>query len=324
MKTLTLFTLLAAAAAAQQTYAERLGYPKDARVLILHTDDAGMSLDSNLGVEAVVERGAAKSLSVMMPCPWVPNMVRYIKSHPEVDAGLHLTLTSEWREYRWAPLSAAPGLIDPEGAMWRSVADVIKHAKPEEVDREIRAQVDRAINMGFQPTHLDSHMGTLFASPAFFEKYIRLGIEKQIPVMMPGGHNTYLRADAGGNDDRLPMMRKVGEQLWAAGLPVLDDLHNTSYGWKVPKDMKPTDENLRRWRSKLYMDTLRELKPGLTMVIMHCTFPTEVFAKISDSGDIRKADMLAMTDPEFQAFLKREGFIMTTWREAHARRKQAK
>jgi predicted glycoside hydrolase/deacetylase ChbG (UPF0249 family) len=241
-----------------------------------------------------------------------------------VDAGLHLTLTSEWKDYRWGPLAPSPGLLDSEGALWRSVENVVKNAKPDEVDGEIRAQLDRAEKMGFHPTHVDSHMGTLFATPAYLEKYVRMGMEKQIPVMLPGGHNTYLRADMTDSGPLQDQITKLGAQVWAAGLPVLDDLHNTSYGWKVPADLARTDETLRRWRSRLYMETLRELKPGITMVIMHCTSPTEVFAQISDSGDIRKADMLAMTDPEFAAFLKREGFILTTWRDLGERRKKAK
>lgn len=136
-------------------------------------DDGGMSYDSNAGIETVLERSAARSLSVMMPCPWVPEIVRYIVAHGGADAGLHLTLTSEWRDYRWAPLAGmgvVPGLVDKEGAFWNSVASVVNHATPEEVDRQIRAQLDRAERMGFHPTHLDSHMGTLFATPAFLER----------------------------------------------------------------------------------------------------------------------------------------------------------
>lgn len=154
------------------SFAQRLGFPKNARVIILHMDDAGMSLSSDRGIEEVFENGVANSTSVMMPCPWVPQIVRYIKDHPGIDAGLHLTLTSEWKDYRWVPLAGAaavPGLTDTTGSLWPSVADVVKHASPEEVDKEIRAQLDRAENMGFQPTHLDSHMGTLFASPAFLQ-----------------------------------------------------------------------------------------------------------------------------------------------------------
>ena len=328
------------------TYAERLGWGKNDRVLILHMDDAGMSHDSNLGIERVLENGAARSLSVMMPTPWVPEIVHYINAHPGTDAGLHLTLTSEWHEYRWGPLAgilAVPGLVDPEGAMWSSVPAVVQHAKADEVDREIRAQVDRAERMGFHPTHLDTHMGTVYASPAFVAKYIELGIEKHIPVMVPGGHDTYIQADRNGQriaelkrsgkyregmalpeDPMMAPVHALAKKLWDAGLPVLDDLHNTSYDWKVPADVVNDDEKLRRWRTDRYMETLAELKPGLTMVIMHCTAPTEVFASISNSGALRKADMLAMLDPRFQAFLKEQGFIVSTWREAMERRASVK
>jgi hypothetical protein len=308
------------------TYAERLGWNKGDRVLILHMDDAGMSHDSNVGIEQVLEKGAARSLSVMMPTPWVPEIVHYIKAHPGTDAGLHLTLTSEWHEYRWGPLAGAPavpGLVDPEGALWSSVAAVVMHAKTDEVDREMRAQIERAERMGFHPTHLDTHMGTVYAKPEFLERYVELGIEKQIPVMIPGGHDTYIQA---GNQSAstLDAVRALGVKLWNAGLPVLDDLHNSSYDWKIPPGIADDDEKLRKWRTERYMETLAELKPGLTMVIMHCTAPSEVFAHISSSGPIRKADMLAMLDPRFKAFLKEQGFIVTTWAEALEKRKRAR
>src|SRR5207253_6254920 len=87
------------------TYAEKLGYPGGAKVLILHVDDAGMSFDSNEGAITAITKGVANSCSVMMPCPWVPAFVRFLKGHLQIDAGLHLTLTSEWMDYRWGPLS---------------------------------------------------------------------------------------------------------------------------------------------------------------------------------------------------------------------------
>ena len=99
MKKIFLFIFLipifSGSKAQDSTYAQRLGFPKDARVIILHMDDAGMSLSSDRGVEKVFEKGVANSTSVMMPCPWVPQMVRHIKAHPRIDAGLHLTLTSD-------------------------------------------------------------------------------------------------------------------------------------------------------------------------------------------------------------------------------------
>lgn len=331
MKTIASFLFLTficfAVNAQATTYAERLGFPKNARVIILHMDDAGMSLSSDRGIEKVFEKGVANSTSVMMPCPWVPQMVRYIKDHPKVDAGLHLTLTSEWKDYRWVPLSGAavvPGLTDSTGSFWADVPDVVKHANAEEVDKEIRAQLARAEKMGFQPTHLDSHMGTLFASPAFLEKYIRLGIEKQIPVMFPGGNDTEIANEMHFTKQQISYFQNLGKTIWDGGLPVLDDLHNYSYDWNPPANLAKDDAALTKWRVELYKKTMSKLKPGLTMVIMHCTDPSSIFPQISDSGDKRKADMLAMLDPGFKKFIKDNGFILTTWRELMERRKKVK
>ena len=310
------------------TYAEKLGWKKGDRVLILHIDDAGMSYDSNAGTIKAMEKGVANSVSVMMPCPWVPQFVSYLKRNPSVDAGLHLTLTSEWLAYRWGPLTGkqlSPGLVDLEGALWPDVRSVVKHATADEVETEIRAQLERALQMGFTPTHLDSHMGTLFASPEFLERYIKVGVSEQIPVMFPGGHNTLilqqLKAEGGGLPEE--MARQIGQQLWKAGLPVLDDLHNTSYSWKLPAGTPTTDENLRKMKVARYTESFKSLKPGITMMIMHCTDPTEVFQHISDSGPTRKGDLLAMIDPAVRKALKDEGIILTTWRELKERRDKA-
>ena len=308
------------------TYAERLGFPKNARVIILHMDDAGMSLSSNRGIEKVFENGVANSTSVMMPCPWVPQIVRYIESHPATDAGLHLNLNAEWKDYRWVPLAGAaavPGLTDSTGCLWRDVMDVVKHASAEEVDQEIRAQLNRALKMGFHPTHLDSHMGTLFASPSFLQKYISLGIEKQIPIMFPGGHDSYIGKEMMLPTEQIHYFQNMGKTIWNAGLPLLDDLMNSSYDWDPPSDVKD-DGSLTKWRVALYEKAMLQLKPGVTMVIMHCTDPSSIFTEITDSGEKRKADMLAMLDPGFKKFLKDNGFILTTWRELMERRKNVK
>lgn len=324
---LLLFFCIVQPSSAQQTYAEKLGFPKDAKVLILHVDDAGMSWDSNEGAIQAIEKGVANSVSVMMPCPWVPGYVHYLKEHPNVDAGLHLTLTSEWKDYRWGPLlgrPSVPGLVDAEGALWPSVEDVVKHAKPEEVGAEIRSQLERARAMGFEPTHLDSHMGTLFATPEFMQQYIKLGVENKIPVMMPGGHNTAIGKELKATPELQAQLLQVGQMLWTSGLPVLDDLHNVSYDWEYPTDKSVTDAALQKFATSKYIETIKTLKPGLTMVIMHCTSPSEVFDFISGSGTKRKGDMLAMTDPAFKKFLQQEGIILTTWREVMKRRQSVK
>jgi YdjC-like protein len=307
----TIFSL--SAVAQGTTYAEKLGFPKGTRALILHIDDAGMSLDSDRGVDKAITQGVANSLSVMMPCPWVPHMVKWLKAHPGADAGLHLTLTSEWSNYRWGPLAgkpAVPGLVDSEGCMYESVAGVVKNATADEVETEIRAQLDRARTMGFEPTHMDSHMGTLFATDAFLERYIKVGIEEQIPVMFPGGHNFFALQEY-GDKQAGGKARMVGQMMWKAGLPVLDDLHNTSYEWKT------TD------KTDKYVKAVKGLKPGVTMMIMHCTDPSEIFDDISGSGTTRLGDMKAMMDPRLRKAIEDEGIVLTTWRELKERRDKA-
>ena len=309
------------------TYAERLGYPKGAKVLILHVDDAGMSYDSNEGAIKAIMEGAANSVSVMMPCPWVPAFVHFLEKNPTVDAGLHLTLTSEWKEYRWGPLSGknkTPGLTDKEGALWPGVAQVVQNASASEVEMEIQAQLDRAHTMGFKPTHLDSHMGTLFATPEFLEKYVKLGIQNNIPVMLPAGHNVLIQQEMNLPAAQLQQLRDLGKMLWSSGLPVLDDLHNLSYGWKIPEAIQKDDKKMQAYKTKKYIAAIQSLKPGVTMMIMHCTDPSEVFEHISDSGPLRKADLLAMMDPAFKKALQEEKIILTTWREMNERREKMK
>lgn len=304
------------------TYAERLGFPKGAKVVILHVDDAGMSFDSNEGAVQALTQGAANSCSVMMPCPWVPQFIRFLKQHPQVDAGLHLTLTSEWSNYRWGPVAgkaAVPGLVDSAGSLWSNVPDVVTHATADEIERELEAQWDRARTTGFEPTHFDSHMGTLFASPAFMERYVRFGIKHQTPVMFPAGHATLIAAQNNISAQQLAQLQSIGNLLWTSGLPVLDDLHNTTYNWTPPKGAYK-----KNYKTARYIAALKELKPGLTMLIMHCTAPTEVFKEISDSGPSRKADLEAMLDPAFKKALQQQGIILTTWREIKQRRDKLK
>jgi len=245
----------------------------------------------------------------MMTCPWVSEYYHHLLKNPDIDAGLHLTLTSEWAEYRWGPLvgkAAAPGLVDKEGCLWGSVQDVVTNATPDEVEAEIRAQIDRAKTMGFEITHMDSHMGTLFASPFFLERYIKLGIEYQIPIMIPGGHMQYISQDSAVPKD---MAQGLAKKVWDAGLPVIDDVFPGTYDWK---ELHKTDK---------YIKLLKEMKPGILEVIMHCSDPDEtIFPIITDSVELRKGDMLTMLDPKFRKFLEDEKIILTTWRELKARR----
>lgn len=299
------------ASAAPPSFGERLGWKADQVVVILHVDDVGMSRSSNLGATESIEQGVATSWAIMMPCSWVPDIAHYLKKHPEVDSGLHLTLTSEWEAYRWGPLAGktqVPGLVDPEGCLWRNIAGVVTKGSPDEVEREIRAQIDRAETMGLPITHLDSHMGTLFARPEFFERFVRVGIEKQIPILAIGGHATYTRIE---NPEAVGKVQEIIPKIWNAGLPVLDDLHTGTYGWKAGE------------KTTRLLALLAELKPGITEILFHASRPTDDFPVITGSSESRFADLKALTDPAVKKLIQDKGIILTTWKELMARRKKA-
>ena len=306
-----------------QTYAEKLGFPKGKKVIIFHVDDAGMSFESNAGTMNALDKGIASSVSVMMPCNWVPHIVEYIKSHPKLDAGIHLTLTSEWENYRWMPLvgrDKAPGLYDEQGSLWPTVAQVVAHASADEVEAEVRAQLARYRSFGLQPTHMDSHMGTLF-EPKFVARYAKVAMEEKIPILFPGGHASLIIK---ANKVPAPMQQvaqQVGKQLWDAGLPVLDDLDGTITSFNLPAGA--TDKDLQKFKTQKFIDILASTKPGITYVLMHCTVKTPTFDQISSSGQSRQGDMLGMMDPALKAYIEKEGIIITTWRELMERRKKS-
>lgn len=326
-----------------QTYAERLGYPSGVKVVIFHVDDAGMSYESNTGTIRSIEEGVATSCSIMFPCPWSASFAQYAIKEP-MDAGVHLTLTSEWGHYRWHPVAGrevVPSLIDSEGALWRSVEEVIRNASPDEIELEIRAQIDRAIALGLKPTHLDSHMGTLFYHQPFLERYIKVGAEYRIPVMFPGGTNKLLGLSMNDNlvkrlkkegkytegmelpkNDLMVKAPEIGRKIWSLGLPVLDDLHSVSGNWKP--DGNPTAEEWGKHKTEQFIEVLSQMDPGLAMIIVHSNGDNEVFDRISGSGGSRYADMLAMIDPDLRAYIESEGIMLTTWQEVMERRKRVK
>jgi predicted glycoside hydrolase/deacetylase ChbG (UPF0249 family) len=325
---LLLATITCTVATAQptETYAEKLGFPKGKKVIILHVDDVGMSYESNAGMMNALDKGIANSASVMMPCGWVPQFFDYLKKKPDTDAGIHLALTSEWDNYRWGPLVGcknAPGLCDSQGALWHSVAQVVEHASADEVEAEIRAQLARYRAFGMEPTHLDSHMGTLF-DPKFIMRYAKVGMDQHIPILFPGGHATLIFKASSVPAPMRQLAHQVGQQLWESGLPVFDDIDGTSYGWNLPVGTPVTDANLQQYKTRKYIELLNSAKPGLTYIIMHCTASTPTFDQISTSGQSRKGDMLAMMDPSLKAFIEKEGIIVTNWKELLERRKKAR
>jgi predicted glycoside hydrolase/deacetylase ChbG (UPF0249 family) len=165
------------------TLAERLGHAADARLLIVNCDDLGMCHSANEGVYASLRDGVATSATLMVPCPWAREAAARYRGE---DVGVHLTLNAEWELYRWGPITVAPSLLGGDGGFPRTIEDVWDHADLDEVRRELRAQVERAILWGFDVTHLDSHMGTLQLRPEFFDVYLDLAVEFSLPIRLSG------------------------------------------------------------------------------------------------------------------------------------------
>src|SRR5256885_1465445 len=181
-----LLAMGASGRAQTKTVAERLGYPPDTKLLIIHADDLAVAHSVDSASFDALDKSAVTSASIMVPCPWITEVAAYAKAHPEADLGLHLTLTSEWATYRWAGLAATdkvPSLYDPDGTLPNDESIVAKRAKPEEVERELRAQVERALALGIKPTHLDSHMGSLFTTPALFNVYTKVAHDYHLPFL---------------------------------------------------------------------------------------------------------------------------------------------
>lgn len=163
------------------TLAERLGYAADARLVIFNCDDLGSCRSANVAIYEALRDGLATTATLMVPCPWARDAAAMYRGE---DVGVHLTLNSEWSNYRWGPITHSPSLLDGDGGFPRTVEDVWDHADLDEVRKECRAQVERAIYWGFDVTHLDSHMGTMQLRPAFFDVYLETAIDFGLPLRM--------------------------------------------------------------------------------------------------------------------------------------------
>jgi predicted glycoside hydrolase/deacetylase ChbG (UPF0249 family) len=237
--------------------AARLGYPTDAVVAIVHCDDIGMCHAANVGAFEALDRGPATCGSLMVPCPWFREAAAMARARPGSDLGVHLTLTSEWQGYRWGPVtraSAVASLLDAEGYLPRTAQEVVSAGRPEEVEVEMRAQIDRALDAGIDVTHLDAHMGTALMPP-FVESYARLAIEYRLPVFAAHLDPADL-ARLGGPAAAEPLRRGI-QALERAGVPLLDGFDANSLAFTPGSGLAHNEARLDR------------LAPGISYLICH-------------------------------------------------------
>jgi hypothetical protein len=273
--------------------------------LILHADDYGMSHSVNLATQEMLEKGAISSASIMMPCPWVPEAVDWLKSRKKMDVGLHFTLTSEWKTLRWGPVAAreqVKGLLDPDGYLWPDVRSVAMNATAQEVEIELRAQIALAQRMGLRFTHFDTHMGTVYARPDFFEVYLKLGKEFGIPIMLPKPYEGMERSAPAATIEYLKAQQ---QRFQSEGVFQLDYL--------IP-DGAPGERTLDG-RRKAYHETLRNLKPGITQLILHPGIFNDELRAATGSARNRDADYRVFLEPETRKLMKELGIELVGWQD---------
>lgn len=167
--------------------AERLGYDSDTRLVILSCDDLGSCHAANMGVYSALREGVATCASAMIPAPWSRHAALMYRGE---DVGVHLTLNAEHPAYRWGPITQAPSLLSGDGGFPREIDDLWEHADPAEVLRECRAQIERAILWGFDVTHLAPHLSAITLRPEFFDVYLDLAVEFDLPIRLPSTVST--------------------------------------------------------------------------------------------------------------------------------------
>jgi predicted glycoside hydrolase/deacetylase ChbG (UPF0249 family) len=273
----------------------------DKRYVIIHADDAGMSHSVNRATIAALEEGIVSSASIMVPCPWFKEFAEYARAHPEKDFGIHLTLNSEWDNYRWGPVTGrdkVPSLVDKEGYLWDNVAEVAANAKADEVQTELRAQIQRALDFGVPLTHLDTHMGAVVSRPDLVEVYVKLGLEFNLPVFFLKNLGREV-PDEGVRTRAL----KLVETLEEHGLPVLDHMtqlyNNGSFEEKKSQ----------------YVEAIAGSKPGVHYLIVHCGYDDQELRAITGSSKLRDTDRRVFTDPDFITAVKQTGVTVVTWKQ---------
>jgi len=270
------------------------------RYVIIHADDAGMSHSVNRGTIEGMEKGIVSSASIMVPCPWFPEFAKYARENPDGDYGIHLTLNAEWSLYRWGPVAPrekVPSLIDKDGFLWDSVPQVFANAKVEEAEIELRAQIERAKQFGVPLSHLDTHMGAVVSRPDLVKMYVQLGTDYDLPVLFirPSPDNDIAK--------RFPGAELMARVLDEKKLPVLDALFQFY------------ENGTYEARKKKYLDTLRNLKPGVSQIIIHCGMNDEELRAITSSVNIRDTDRRVFTDPEVIAAVEEMGVGVINWKQ---------
>jgi predicted glycoside hydrolase/deacetylase ChbG (UPF0249 family) len=281
----------------QQTIQEKLGYPKNTKLLILHGDDIGVSHSQNMASLTALEKGFITSGSIMVPCPWFPEAAAYAVAHPAADLGLHLTLTSEWKYYKWGPVAKekAMSLANNKGFLYDDLDSLGKMAQLKEVELELRAQIDRAIAFGIRPTHFDSHMAGCFFNKEYLKIFIKLAREYHVPCLL--------------NREGFKTVFKINIDEFIVSTDVL-----------VDRIFMASPSDYKQGMANYYTKVISSLQPGLNCILLHAAYNNDEMQAVTidhpDYGaEWRQADFDFFSSDACKKLLADQQIHLISWKE---------
>ncbi|MFT0715316.1 polysaccharide deacetylase family protein [Flagellimonas lutimaris] len=276
--------------------AQRLGFEKNTKLLIIHADDAGLAHSENQATIQALEKGIVNSYSIMVPCAWFHEMAMFAKNNPQYDLGIHLTLTCEWENYRFGPVlsvSEVPSLVDKHGHFFKKREQLRENATPEDVEKELRAQIEKALNYGLAPTHIDSHMYSVGSHPDFFKIYKRLGKEYNLPVLV--------------NEQLMQMVGLDPKSNLEEGDFVIDRTYVGEYRYFEKEGL-----------AAYYQSVLENLDPGQNLILIHPAFNEHEMQGVTINhpnfgSQWRQQDYDFFTSEKTKATLQKHNIQLVTW-----------
>lgn len=281
--------------------AQKLGYAENTKLLIIHADDAGLSHSENQATIKTLQNGSVNSYSIMVPCPWFFEMATFAKKNPNYDCGIHLTLTCEWENYKFGPvlpISEVSSLVDQNGYFYKTRQDFKNNAKLSEIKKELTAQIERALQFGIQPTHLDSHMCSVGVTPEILEIYKELGKTYNLPVFI----NKAFVESISLSDEKYDFENSL----------LADNLLIGYYADFEKGELR-----------KSYEKALENVIPGLNVFLLHPAFDDFEMQGITTNhpnfgSEWRQIDFDFFTSEECATKLKEKNIQLITWKEIAA------
>lgn len=278
-----------------QSLSTLLGYDEKDKLLIIHSDDLGVAHSENAASLEAMQYGIVNSGSIMVPTPWFYEIAKIYQTHPQLDLGIHLTLTSEWNDYKWgpvAPIDKVRSLVNKYGYFYSTVDSFNMYAKPNEVMIELTAQIDKCLSLGLDITHLDGHMGAIFSTPSNMEIYLQLAKKYKLPVM----YHPLMNA----------MFTEKGKTFsYAYAVDDIIGVPTTAY----PEGM-----------AKYYQNSMDSLKAGVNIFIIHTAYDNAEMQAVCIGHDHygskwRDIDFKYFTSSAAKEDLERNKIIPITWRD---------